>query len=188
MTVWPDAFRLAILRLAMYLDNMKKSTPIEVRFWTKVQKSDGCWIWIGAKTHGGYGVIRDCGSDGKLLRAHRVSWEIANGQPLPSSLDACHTCDTPSCVNPSHIFPGTAVDNARDMVQKGRAKKFGKRNEDHSMAKLTMPKADAIRSSYAEGGVSLQTLANHYAVSKKTILNIVKGRIWRPIMPHPELL
>ena len=33
---------------------------------------------------------------------------------------ACHKCDTPWCVNPEHIFIGTAKDNSLDAHAKGR--------------------------------------------------------------------
>jgi hypothetical protein len=90
------------------------------RFWAKVEKreADECWPWLGA-TDGRYGQLW---KDGRNERAHKVSWEIHHGVPFPDGMDACHTCDTPSCVNPNHIWPGTASDNARDALAKGRLK------------------------------------------------------------------
>lgn len=92
--------------------------PLEQRFWAKVIKtSDGCWLWTGGKTGRGYGLIT---IDGHHRPAHRVAWELYHGHPMDPSLDACHICDTPLCVNPNHIFPATPSENALDAKRKGR--------------------------------------------------------------------
>ena len=94
------------------------SVPLADRFWNKVEKrgADECWLWLGAND-GKYGQIW---KEGRNERAHLVSWEIAHGEAFPAGMDACHTCDNPPCVNPTHIFPGTVSDNARDALAKGR--------------------------------------------------------------------
>ena len=84
----------------------------------------GCWFWTGDRDSGGYGRIR---SNGKQHMAHRFSYELHKG-PVLDDLSVCHTCDTPSCVNPDHLFLGTQSDNARDMMRKKRAR-FGGRAE-----------------------------------------------------------
>ncbi len=91
------------------------AVPLAERFWSKVRKTNSCWLWLGA-TDGRYGQIW---VNGRNERAHRISWEMLNGV-IPEGLDACHTCDNPRCVNPSHIFLGTAHDNAVDAESKGR--------------------------------------------------------------------
>ncbi len=53
------------------------------RFWDKVvpEPNSGCWLWIGAVTPTGYGVIGlGTRRDGNIL-AHRWSCSIANGIP-----------------------------------------------------------------------------------------------------------
>jgi hypothetical protein len=87
------------------------------RFWAKVQKSDGCWIWTGSQNRKGYGWVGVPGRQTKL--AHRVSWVLANGH-LDASACVLHRCDTPACVRPDHLFLGSKADNNRDMVSKGR--------------------------------------------------------------------
>jgi hypothetical protein len=88
------------------------------RFWAKVEKTDGCWLWR-AQIACGYGRFR---SDQGNMQAHRFAWIITNG-PIPDGLWVLHKCDVKICVNPEHLFLGTHEDNMADMVQKGRQKK-----------------------------------------------------------------
>jgi hypothetical protein len=101
---------------------MPVGTPLEVRFWDKVQKTDGCWLWTAAKSPAGYGCFT-VGSvkDGtrRLAIAPRVSWELAYG-PIPDGMFVCHRCDIPACVRPDHLFLGTPKANIEDCVRKGR--------------------------------------------------------------------
>jgi hypothetical protein len=92
-------------------------TPLDVRFWDKVEKStDGCWEWRGADTRG-YGVIEDKGVQQK---AHRVSLEWSLGRPLHAGMLALHHCDNPACVRPDHLYEGTQQDNVDDRERRGR--------------------------------------------------------------------
>lgn len=86
------------------------------RFWSKVNKTDRCWIWIGGKTSKGYGMFF---SNKKFVYAHRFSYEL-HKCCIASGRMVCHACDNPSCVNPEHLFDGTGSDNQRDSVNKGR--------------------------------------------------------------------
>lgn len=84
---------------------------------------DGCWLWTGKKRKdidGGYGLIK---IDGRITRAHRVSYKTYKG-PIPKGLFVCHTCDVPLCVNPNHLFVGTLQENNYDMYKKGRNARF----------------------------------------------------------------
>ena len=92
--------------------------PLAVRFWAKVQKTDGCWLWTGGLKVAGYGGFYT-DRRGRSVLAHRVAWELTNG-PIPEGLDCLHTCDTPSCVRPDHLFLGTHADNMQDAARKGK--------------------------------------------------------------------
>lgn len=88
--------------------------PLE-SFWSRVEVHgpEECWLWRGAVGSDGYGYFRHQG-------AHRHSWELAHGRAIPKGLFACHSCDTPLCVNPAHIWLGTHQENMDDMLRKGR--------------------------------------------------------------------
>ena len=98
--------------------------PIEQRFWTKVQKSDGCWLWTATKTKG-YGMIE--GPNRVPMQAHRVAWRLTFGE-IPPGLSVLHHCDVPLCVNPAHLWLGTQKENLQDAERKGRRNGFQKMN------------------------------------------------------------
>lgn len=96
----------------------KKSDP-EIRFLSKVLKTDSCWIWTGNTDSDGYGLFQ---LDGKQWRAHRFSQFIYNGLDSARPI-VMHTCDNPACVNPSHLVNGTVFENNLDKQKKGRHKR-----------------------------------------------------------------
>ena len=85
---------------------------LDTRFWSKVVKTDSCWVWIGARNHLGYGHIHVSKSVGRR-GAHRVSYEMLVG-PIPAwATDMDHLCRNPPCVNPAHLEPVTHAENLR---------------------------------------------------------------------------
>lgn len=98
------------------------TVPLADRFWQKVERHgpDECWPWLGSRRDQpgyDYGMVW---VDGAIRSAPKVAWELANGQPFPLGMMACHHCDNPPCVNPSHVFPGSMHDNIADAVVKRR--------------------------------------------------------------------
>ena len=132
-------------------------------FWSKVQKSN-CWEWTGS-TKNGYGLLRVNGSD---YYAHRISYAITNEDP--GKFCVCHTCDNPKCVNPSHLWLGTHLDNMGDMV----AKRRHSHGEKTPQAKLTKEQVKEI----LESKETHQILSDRYGVSRRHIGDIRTGVCW----------
>lgn len=140
------------------------------------EPNTGCWLWIGRLTDGGYGQI-GVQVDGvaRTLRAHRVSYEVHVGD-IPTGMYVCHRCDTPSCVNPAHLFAGTPQDNATDMVEKGRHARAGGSSpgEHHPSARLTEAQVADIR----RREKSCRAYAKQYGISAGYVCQLQNGH-WR---------
>ncbi|MDT0223491.1 HNH endonuclease signature motif containing protein [Gordonia sp. AC31] len=79
------------------------------KFWSRVEKSDGCWLWRGSSTIWGYGQFNHS-HPGLTKRAHKLSWESSNG-PVPDGLVLDHLCRNRMCVRPDHLEPVTNREN-----------------------------------------------------------------------------
>jgi len=102
-----------------WVKGRRPARPLAERFWEKVQKSDGCWIWKASVLDSGYGTINLYRGNRKTFYAHRIAWELTHG-PIPDGLLVLHKCDVRSCVRPDHLRLGDQKDNAADMVRRGR--------------------------------------------------------------------
>lgn len=108
-----------------------KNQSLETRLWSKVTKTDGCWLWTGTKQKMGYGIIMSGGKGGgKRLTVTRIVYEMFYGD-FDQALYVCHHCDNPACVRPDHLFIGTQTDNMRDCSKKGRIGGF-KKGQTHA--------------------------------------------------------
>lgn len=138
--------------------------------------NSGCWLWLQALSNRGYGkvgVATGC-TGSRTESAHRGAYRKAKG-PIPPGLFVLHRCDTPSCVNPDHLFLGTHKDNMDDMKRKGRSNTLRFIGENHGRSKLTENQVIEIRSS-TDTNVAL---SKKYKVAKTTISEIRRFVRWK---------
>lgn len=136
------------------------TTKIKERFWSHVdvKEPDKCWLWQSC-------LVRDYGQfqlAGRGRFAHRVAYWLWYEDP--GDMFVCHSCDTPLCVNPRHLFLGTVKDNNADSARKGRRP-----------AKLSPSKVVAIRSECVPGSKD----AGYSALARK--YNCNPGAIWQAV-------
>jgi hypothetical protein len=145
-------------------------------------------LWKKNRGADGYGLFR---VNGKTYRAHRVAYQIRH-EINPNELHVLHSCDTPLCVNPDHLWVGTNAENMADRNRKGRQasgdragarthpeKYVGLRvGEKNPRAKLTECDVRAIRENLALGSTQ-KSLAVSFGVSTSTISFIALGQTWR---------
>lgn len=158
----------------------KSTKTLHERFWEKVNIGgpDECWIWFGNKQPKGYGLIT---VKGRSLKAHRLSWEMANGSQVPHGEFVCHRCNTPSCVNPKHLYVASNNENQADSWKRGTRVGahigcYGERSPSH---KLTEEKAKEILA-LKKCGWKQKAIARHYGIHQSTVSDVVTGRCW----PH----
>jgi hypothetical protein len=148
------------------------------RFWELVAKGDGCWEWQGYCDR--YGMFT---WNGKLRKAHRISWELHNG-PIPPGMEVCHHCDNKVCVRPDHLFVGTRSDNMRDLSRKGLHPMQSDTphyrssiGEGHGMARLTVADVKEIRA--LKGQKTQREIAQQFGISRQHVSEIHRHiRVW----------
>lgn len=174
-------------------------TQVDVdRFWSGVVRrgEDGCWEWARCRDKDGYGLFT---LNNKMKKTHRVAYIIANG-PIPELFEGfptyvCHTCDTPPCCNPNHLFLGNAEINAKDSAAKDR-KSFSRqrsqffprpwlqrdnlanRGENNGSASKTDLQIRAVKQDLKEGALLQKEIAEKHGLSCQTITNIKTGKCW----------
>jgi len=150
---------------------MRKFT--EERFWSRVHKTDTCWLWMGTITTGGYGRIQvNC----KLICTHRLSWEMRYGK-IPKGMFALHKCDVPNCVNPNHLYIGTTQDNMNDKVNRGRSP----RGESHGNNRLKESQIRSIRKINSFDIFTQAEIGKIFSVARETTRDIINKKIWKHV-------
>lgn len=159
------------------------STDLITVFWERVDKVNGpvhpvcglCWVYLGNSSQR-YGHF-------KGIYANRFVWELVNG-PIPDGMLVLHKCDNGKCVNPDHLFLGTAQDNMDDKVAKGRQGGSGTKTPPHGAlngrAKLTEFEVERIRD-LKRSGWTIREIMLHLdlKVSESSVRNAASGRTWR---------
>ena len=154
--------------------------------------NSGCWIWGLAHFRNGYGAV----SNRSERLAHRLSYRAHFGE-IPAGKFVCHKCDTPSCVNPLHLFVGSHSENMKDMAKKGRhwlvknpeksflnGSKFQRvSGERHGNAKMSAAQAAAIRKRFLSGE-KLKSIVLDVGLSKSAVYSAATGRSY--ILTEPD--
>lgn len=148
-----------------------------------------CWMFTGSRNKMGYGKFY---AKPRMRYAHRMAYQIAHG-PFQEDLLVCHTCDNPSCVNPSHLFLGNHTDNARDMLRKKRNNhqrgdqhfnrrhpELVRRGEMSPNVKLKTEQVVAIKRLLKEG-LKQTEIAEMFGVKAATISSIKCGHNWKHV-------
>lgn len=172
-------FNGALAGLPDLLKSIRKPKQTdEERFWSKVNKTDTCWLWTAGTAWDGAGVFKVSGKD---VRAYRYSYELIYG-PIPQGLLICHRCDNPACVRPDHLFLGTHLDNVRDKIAKGRERLPDRMyGSNHPNALLSADQVREIRALYATGKYSRAKLARMYNVSEWCVRDAIHRKTWKHI-------
>lgn len=142
--------------------NLPTAPALIDRFWSKVDKTEGCWLWTGSRFRSGYGQFQ---YDGRPHSAHRIAWLLTHGK-LPGQR-VLHHCDVRSCVRPDHLFLGTDADNMRDMAQKAR----------HHRSRMAPEMVLEVRRR-AAAGESQRSLAREFDRSEAWVSMVVRKIRW----------
>jgi hypothetical protein len=141
------------------------------------KQPNGCILWAGNTNKDGYGVIGSGTRKGRMLLAHRVSYEILVG-PIPNRLEVLHRCDTPPCISPACLFLGTVQDNMADKVAKGRQLK----GESIPWAILTENIVREMRRRHASGEGTIQEIADDFGVSFNATRCAIRMKTWKHVL------
>jgi len=142
----------------------------------KLKEDTGCWIWTGCVHVKGYGRLKAVGKD---WYAHRYFFARLTQTKIPKGAFICHHCDTPTCVNPEHLYLGDQQTNVSDALNRERyhGPKKPTRGEKTPWHKLTEEDVLAIRAS----SKTQTELAAEYGVGQTTISDVVRRHSWTHI-------
>lgn len=151
---------------------------------TKVGNREECWLWQGIKNGKGYGRLWLTVNDkGRYFAAHRLMYALIYNTD-PGDLLVCHGCDNPSCINPDHLFLGTARDNNLDAFKKGRNKTVGahaKKGSNNHNSRYTEDIVKEIRRLHKQGWTE-QQLLKKFGGSRGGLYAIVNNLNWRHVL------
>lgn len=142
---------------------------------TYPEPNSGCWLWSGLHDKNGYGRVSP--KKFRLRNTHRLMYFFTYGE-FDRSLQVLHKCDNPACINPSHLFLGTNIENVADRQHKFRTVK----GKAHYKAKLNDQIIRAIRIEYAKGQKRCVDLAEEYGVSSVMISCITTRKNWKHVI------
>lgn len=164
---------------SMDKNKLRLSIANRLAKYSSRNESSGCLEWHGYKDVYGYGVLL-VSTDGtkKNKKAHRLSYEQTYSE-IEVGKFVCHRCDVRNCIEPTHLYLGTAADNNKDMMLKGRYRsgKQDNNGEKNPNAKLTLKQVDSIKVLF-QYGITQKQIANSLSLHRSTIQRIASGKNW----------
>lgn len=170
--------------------------------------TDECITTIKTRDSNGYSQFQPVDEFGKKyhIGIHRFVYEYIHKIKLSKDIFVCHTCDNPPCINPKHLFAGTAKDNAQDMLKKGRSStkwQIGKKNGNYKhghyskydpnpLPKATFEQLNGRKLTYEQvvniknllktrGDKSLKDLAKELNIKEHLLHDINCGRTYKSV-------
>lgn len=140
-----------------------------------VESPRGCWEWQG-RCHKGYPKVPRSVDRSRI--GHRAMYAMCVG-PIPCGLHILHTCDNRRCINPEHLYAGTNADNARDRVERRRARGGSMPNEKNPFCKFTDVQISEMRAAKASSRASNKLLAKQFQISESHLSHVLNGLVRR---------
>lgn len=169
-----------------WLEQYGSTTPpkmargsMEFRFWKHVEQRgpDDCWLWTADLSRSGYGSLWNRETK-RSVSAHRFSYTEAKGE-IPKGAFIMHSCDNKRCVNPAHLFIGTAKENTQDAIKRGLRPSCAipaATGESNPKSKLTLEQVKFIR---ANPQLGHKAIADMWGLSPNCIRGVRIGRTWK---------
>ena len=152
--------------------HLTAAEALEYGGWERM--TDDCWEWA-RRNPAGYGLVW---VDGRDRLAHRVAYETWVAT-IPDDLFVCHTCDNPPCINPDHLWFGSASDNNNDKEMKGRGNQ--PRGSKNANAKLTERDVVEVRRLRNEEHLTLKEIGNRFGITEAAVSAIVRRKLWKHV-------
>ena len=145
------------------------------RYLSLVHDTDDCIEWPLSKDKDGYGWDKlYINGKNKTIKAHRTSYLIFHGD-IPETLQVCHSCDNPSCINPKHLWLGTCKQNIEDRDRKGHLNITPSWEANIKRSKITQDDVNNMRALY-DSGIQQKEIAKVYGVSRTHVCVIVNNK------------
>jgi hypothetical protein len=146
----------------------------EIRF---VVNEKGCQLNVShCRDKNGYPKIY---RNGKYYRMSHWTYELRYGKSFPDGKFACHHCDEPACQSweNGHLYVGTALENAQEMVRHGRWRGNAPKGENHFRSKLTDENVFEIRTALG----TLKEIGKKFGISGVQVLRIKQHKYWKHV-------
>jgi hypothetical protein len=144
------------------------------RFWSAVDMRSAreCWEWKRGVDKDGYGLFAERLEAGKYAKGRASRFSYAwHFRPITTKEYVLHRCDNRRCINPKHLFIGTAKDNAFDAIKKGRF------TVEIRLSPAKVRRAMRLR----RMGCTYQSIADRLGAHIMTVWDAVNAKTWKHV-------